>query len=141
MKYDKVAILIKKASLEFDKVANPILQEYDLSAAQYKILKYLFMHKQDAVRQVDMERYYSLTHPTAIGLLDQLEKKGFVIRTVNPEDARSRIISLTDKALAQQKELEDIGNELENRLTAALSKEERKELVGLLQKMLTVFQG
>ena len=42
MKIDKVAILVKKAALEFDKLANPMFISYDLTAAQYKILKYLY---------------------------------------------------------------------------------------------------
>ena len=141
MEHNKAAILIKKISLEFDKMANPVLQKYDLSTSQYKILKYLFANKDTAVRQVDLEKYYSLTHPTTIGLLDQLENKGFVQRVVNPEDARSRIILLTEKALEQQAELENIGEELELKLTAGLSGEERAELIRLLQKVLSAFHG
>ena len=38
---EKVVILIKKISLEFDKIANPILQDLNLTVAQYKIVKYL----------------------------------------------------------------------------------------------------
>lgn len=95
--------------LVFEKLSNPILQEYNLTGAQYRILKYLFLHQEETVRQIDLQRYYALTHPTTIGLLDQLEKKGFVRRKVNPEDARSRVITLTEYALQKQKELEQIG--------------------------------
>lgn len=140
MKSDKVAILTKKAALEYDRLANSILQKYGLTGAQYKILKYLYTHEEKAVRQVDLERFYSLTHPTAIGLLEQLEKKGFVQRRVNPDDGRSRIVSLTPQAAEKRDELEMVGAALEKSFTAALSEEERGQLVALLQKLLSVFE-
>lgn len=140
MKYDKVAILVKKAALTFEKMANPLLQKYDLTDAQYKILKYLFTHQTEAVRQVDLEKYYSMTHPTTIGLIDTLEKKGFVMRKPNPEDARSRILSLTDKALSMQERLVGMGDSLEKQFTKALAEEERVQLVELLQKLLSSFE-
>ncbi|MDO4265344.1 MAG: MarR family transcriptional regulator [Eubacteriales bacterium] len=91
------------------------------------------------MRQIDLEKYYSLTHPTTIGLIDQLEKKGFVCRKVNPEDARSRVIGLTEQALEMRKELERIGESLEEEFTAALTEDERMQLSELLNKLLSKF--
>ena len=133
---DRVAILIKKAALEFEKMSNPVLLEYGLTGAQYKLLKYLFAHPAGSVRQVDMERYYSMTHPTAIGLLEQLEKKGYIQRSVNPSDKRSRVITLTDKAYEMQEILTKAGDKLEEKFTAKLTESERKQLITLLQKLM-----
>lgn len=139
MNYDRAAILVKKASLEFDKAANPLLAEYDLTGSQYKILKYLYEHEDKQVRQVDLERYYSLTNPTTIGLLDNLEKKGFVVRAQNPDDARSRVIKLTEKSVSMREELERLGDKLEDLFTSALTERERNRLTELLKKLLTGF--
>ena len=136
MKSDKVAILIKKADLEAEKIQMPILQSYDLSVAQYKILKYLYSAPQDSVRIVDLENAYSMTHPAVIDILKVLEKKGYTVRTVNPEDARSKIVSLTEKAYAKQRELEELGDEMEEAVTSNLSAKERKKLIKLLHKMM-----
>ena len=134
---EKVVILIKKATLEFDKMANPILQEINLTSAQYKIVKYLLLHKDEDVRQIDLENFYSLTHPTAIGLLDKLVEKGFVERKVNPKDGRSRIIKLTEMALSMKEELIEAGDRLERTMTRGLTADERDQLIGLLNKLLT----
>ena len=134
---DKAAILIKIAALEFDKMANPILQEHDLTGAQYKILKYLYANQDAPVRQVEIEKYYSLTTPTTLGLLETLEKKDFICRRQNPDDKRSRIISLTDKALEMQDVLNALGDALEEKFTRSLTAYERKQLITLLQKLLT----
>ena len=133
---DKVAVWVKKATLQVNKIFNPILQPYDLTEAQYKVLKYLYALPSHTARQVDIEVYYSLTHPTMIGLLQSLEKKGFVSRVKNPEDGRSRLVSLTSKTIEMQDELVALGARLEARLTEKLSQKEREELIRLLQKLL-----
>ena len=68
MSINKVAILIKKAALEFDKISNPFFAQYDLSAAQFKVLKLIYMQESRTARVVDLEREFSMTHPTALGL-------------------------------------------------------------------------
>ena len=136
MNIDKVAILIKKAALEAEKVQAPLLQSYDLSVAQYKFLKYLYHAPRDSVRIVDLETYYSMTHPAAIDILKVLEKKGYTVRIVNPKDARSKIVSLTDKAYLEQSELEGLGDKMEESVTKNLSADEKKEMIRLLHKLM-----
>lgn len=136
MNTDKVAILIKKAALEAEKVQMPILQSHDLSVAQYKFLKYLYNAPKDSVRVVDLETYYSMTHPAVIDILKVLEKKGYTQRIVNPEDARSKIVVLTEKAYAEQKELEGLGDIMEEAVTKNLTDNEKKEMIRLLHKLM-----
>ena len=136
MNIDKIAILIKKAALEAEKVQMPILQSHDLSVAQYKFLKYLYNAPKDSVRIVDLVTYYSMTHPAVIDILKVLEKKGYAQRIVNPEDARSKIVSLTEKAYAEQHELEGLGDKMEESVTKNLSDDEKKEMIRLLHKLM-----
>ena len=111
---------------------------YDLSAAQFKVLKLIYMQKSRTARVVDLEREFSMTHPTALGLLDQLEKKGFTTRIPNPEDGRGKLIALTAKADAMQAELEALGNAVEEKLTEHLSDDEKGKLILLLCKLLNL---
>lgn len=138
MNVSKVAILVKKAALEFDKVSNPYFAKYDLTASQYKILKYLYAQPSGTARVVDLERQYSMTHPTTLGLLDALEKKGFITRVPNPNDARGKLAALTEKARGMEAELGELGDEIEARLTERLTAKEKKQLAGLLQKLLGI---
>lgn len=138
MKLDKAAILIKKAALEFDKVANEVLSTYDLTASQYKVIK--FVYEERGVRITDLEKYYSMSHPTAIGIVRNLEKKGLISYQVNPNDGRSRYIVPTEKAMEQKNVLYGLGDQLEEKMTSRLSDEERKQLIRLLQKTLDLPQ-
>ena len=138
MKIDKVAILVKKAALEFDKVSNPYFSEYDLTASQYRIIKFLYAQPTRTARVVDLERQYSMTHPTTLGLLEALEKKGFTTRIDNPNDARGKLVALTKKADEMQSELEALGAKIEDKLTERLSDNEKNALVVLLQKLIGI---
>ena len=136
MQVDRVAILVKKAALQAEKVQNPILQAYDLTVAQYKFLKFLYNEPKDSVRLADLEAFFSMTHPAAIDILKVLEKKGYTNRIVNPEDARSKIVSLTEKAYAEEETLRGLGDEMEDAVTRRLTETEKKQLIRLLKKLL-----
>ena len=136
MNTNRIANLIKMASIEFDKMANPILAEYDLTASQCRVLKFLFMQQNQSARIVDIEKECAITHPTVLGLLDSLEKKGFVSRIVNPKDARSKLISLTPRAKEMQAELQAVVAKIDHAWVEDLSAQERKELQRLLLKLL-----
>ncbi len=136
MSTDKVAILIKKAALAAERVQSPLLQDKDLTVSQYKIMKYLYAAPADSVRLVDLESYYSMTHPAVIDVIKVLEKKGYCERVVNPEDARSKIVTLTEKAHAERESLMALGDEMEAAVTANLSDAECEQLATLLSKLI-----
>ena len=138
MVINKVAILIKKATLEFEKISNPYFAEYGLSSSQYKVLKFLYVQPSRTARVVDLERQYSMTHPTALGLIEALEKKGFTTRIENPKDARGKLVALTEKADSMQAELEALGEKIEEKLTRRLSDDEQGQLIYLLQKLIGI---
>ena len=141
MKQDKAAILIKKASLELDKISDPTLEKYDMGISQYKVMKYIYSEYENGVRLVDLEKYFSMTHPTAIGLVQNLEKKGLVEYRDNPHHARSRLIYPTEKALSIRSELDDVGDRVEDEFTKRLNAKERKQLIDLLIRMMGIEDG
>ena len=139
MRTEKVGVLVKNISLEFEKLLNPRLMKHGLTVSQYKLLGYLYRHKDDNVIQADMEKFFSMTHPTTSGLIKQLIKKGYVVRKKNPDDARSRMIMLTDKALEMEETLTGIADAANAELTSSLTKEEREAFILILNKVLAEF--
>ena len=134
MENDKIAILLKNLALEFDKFANPILSTYNLTPTQYKVLKYLYNN--DNVIGLDIQNAFSMTNPTVTGILQNMESGGWIIRNPNPNDSRSKIIVLTDKALSKKEEFYQLGENLEKIFTKDLTITEQKELIILLNKMM-----
>ena len=136
MRHERIVILIKKLALVSDKQALSILAPIDLTPSQYKIVKYLIKRENEPVRQVDIERYYSMTNPAVTGIVKNMEAKGWITREQNPEDSRSKLIRLTPMALSRKEELYGYGDRIENALIRDLTEEEQDTLVRLLGKLI-----
>lgn len=132
-----ISILIKKMALIFDKYSNQFLTPYGLTGSQFKILMVLYQSPAGSVRQTDIEAKFSMTNPTVTGLVQKLEGKGLVKRMPHPEDRRSKVLVLTERALAMQEELLALADSLEQQMTRNLSESEYEQLSALLMKMLT----
>lgn len=127
---------IRRVNIQFDKLANQVLKPYNLSISQYKVLNYLYRFPPFTVRQVDIEEFYFITNPTVTGILHTLEKKGLIERKINPNDERSKVISLTDKAYDIKDEMLEIGVTIDRILSESLDPDEKKQLVDILMKIL-----
>lgn len=136
MKKDKVAIWIKKTALEIEKLSNQVLAPFELTHTQYKILMMLYRSPGQCIRQADIETRLSMTNPSVTGIIQNLEKKGLVVRHQNPEDKRSKLIYPADRTLAIKAELSQLGESLENQITVNLTDKECEQLCELLKKLL-----
>ena len=133
---EKAVILIKQAELLADKIAYPILEPYGLTSSQYKVIKFLYAAPSATVCQIDIEEYFSLRNPTVTGILQNLERNGWIKRKKNPDDGRSKIISVTPKALSIKSEIVGLGDKIESTFTKNLSSDEYKQLIAILKKTL-----
>lgn len=131
-----IAILIKRASLAFDKAANNYLPPYGLTNTQFKTLKYLYRQPDLSVTQRQLEAFLDMTNLTVTGILQNLEKNEFISRQQNPQDARSKVLGLTEKSLAIQSELIDLGTQMYKDFTHHLSESEKNALALLLTKLM-----
>jgi DNA-binding MarR family transcriptional regulator len=70
-----------------------------------------------------------------VGLLDELEEEGLVERRPDPADRRRNVVTLKPEGEARLLELRQVSHQVEDEFLTPLSKEERKQLHGLLQKL------
>jgi len=127
-----VAITLGKANIKLNKMANNILAPYELTYTQFKVIRFLYRNPPFSVRQVDIEDHFALTNPSVTGILKNLECKGLIERKINPDDERSKIIGLTQKAYGMQDELAMVRKQLEELVTSVLTPEEQAQLIELL---------
>lgn len=137
---ESIGYLIKTVNLECDKLANSLLTQFDLTHTQFKVLKLLYSNPALTVRQIDIERYFSMTNPTVTNILNNMEKKELIRRVANPTDKRSKVLVLTDKAETIREELGIWADSFDRRITANLSAQEQAQLALLLKKMLPISQ-
>ena len=73
--------------------------------------------------------------------LDRLEEAGLVRRLPDPDDRRSVIIELTDKGSEVWNRAVGVQGEKERLVASALDERERKQLNGLLRRLMLVFEA
>ncbi|WP_444812470.1 MarR family winged helix-turn-helix transcriptional regulator [Streptococcus canis] len=138
MREKNTVYLIKRANLNFDKIANHTLASYGITHSQFKCLKYLYLFDNGSLNQRDLEHYFHMSNPTVTRILQNLEQEGWIKRLANGKDKRHKQLYLTDKALSMQENFKDIANQLESQLTERLTDQELDHLQTLLRKMLAI---
>jgi len=107
---------------------------YDITPAQTHTLLYLHHHNGQAA-QCDVIRHLKVKPSTANGILDRMEEKELLERSVSEQDARRRMITLTEKGVKLQKQLHSAFEETEEVMMKDLSPEERDLLFSLLERV------
>jgi DNA-binding MarR family transcriptional regulator len=87
------------------------------------------------INQKRLSLAINVSPPNMATLLDRLEARDLLSRQRNPLDKRSQILVLTPEGLRICTKGEKTLGELDLDATAALSDQERSELIRLLQKM------
>ena len=117
------------------RIGDEQLKQIDLTQSQADVI-ILLAHESDKVfRQRDIEIALNYSNPTVTGLLNRLEQKGFIVRRVDPEDSRARIISLTNKALEIIEEIYQSIRRTEQMLLDGFSEEEIQTLQPLMARI------
>lgn len=110
--------------------ANDALTELGLYAGQEVFLYSLW--EQDGLTQSQLVEQMCVQHATISKMVDRMEKAGLVTHRADAEDSRVTRIFLTEQGKNLEKSVRDIWDQLEVRLVAGLSTEERILLRRLL---------
>ena len=108
---------------------------YDVTPVQTHVLLYLQQHG-GQVPQHELADYLRVKPSTANGVLDRMEEKGLVRRSVSGRDARRRLISLTEKGREQQALFQESFLDTERAMVQGFTPEERELLLGLLDRVI-----
>jgi DNA-binding MarR family transcriptional regulator len=109
------------------------LEKFSLTPKQFSLLAFLW--KQDGLSQVELSDKCQIDRTTLGGLIDRLQKQGYVRREPNPEDRRAFQIYLTEKGQALEEELLAIARKVTDSFTAGFSSAETETLRQLLKKL------
>lgn len=85
--------------------------------------------------QVDICRNLEMDKSTVTKMLIRLEKDGFISKSINPEDTRSFLVVLTDKAKAVVPEARKLVSEWLDEITVCLTDLETRNFFELLEKI------
>ena len=96
----------------------------------------LIGRSEGGVRQKDLLEKVHIGAPAMSELVNKLEDDGYVVRSVDPNDRRATLLTLTEKGAARAAEVEDERAERFKSAFAALSDGEKETLAAILDKLL-----
>lgn len=111
---------------------RPSLAELGLGAGQPKLLGYLSGHGPSSQRQ--LADYFEIDPAAVSRMLDSLQKGGFVTRQADSQDKRRELIRLTAQGSAAHDAWQERCRELEERMLAGFTGEERERFADYLSR-------
>ncbi len=123
----------------FMKQLDERLQEKGLTGVQFGVLGQLRRLRragQEEINQRDLEEATHVTHPTMTEIVKRLEKQGFVVCTPSERDRRFKCIRPTEKAVALQREMDELDGGIFRELCRGLTPEEIEAFRTITDKML-----
>jgi DNA-binding MarR family transcriptional regulator len=106
---------------------------FDITSVQFAALSVLMDYP--GIDQVTLAGMIAYDRVTIGGVIDRLEQKGYLTRTVSPRDRRARELHITDEGLAVQRAVLPIVREAQQVMLAGLGEEERAAFMSMLRKL------
>jgi DNA-binding MarR family transcriptional regulator len=123
---------IRTADMVFDRIGR-LLRPLGVSAAGGLVLGILRDH--GSMSPSELGDRLIVTRATVTGLLDSLERRGFVHRSANPSDRRGLLVEITPAGLTVVQELRALVHRHEKAWMSALTDAELQTYIGLLHRI------
>jgi DNA-binding MarR family transcriptional regulator len=130
---DRVPFLLYRAAEQSHSLANDMLARIDLSARQVGILTLVI--EREPMTQKALGDMLRIDRTTMVTLIDDLERKGFVVRQRHPRDRRAFLVWPTEPGREVKVEAIAILDEQQRRFLAPLTTAERHQLGALLKRL------
>lgn len=129
-----IGYLIKSINDRVKVHADADLKSHGLTLAQSRVLIFL-MNRGGESSQKELEDFLEVSHPTVVGIVSRMEKNGFLTCRFAPDDRRSKLIRLTEKAEKTGQNMDSVINGMENRMLAPLTEQQIAELSAMLESI------
>jgi DNA-binding MarR family transcriptional regulator len=131
-------MLLGRAAALKDRLLDRQLMPLGITASQLKVLRIIRRGDDTAVA---LCRHLSIHSASMTRMLDRLERKGLIVRSLDDQDRRQVRLALTNKGEAISSVLPTMEIAAMNEFTASLTTAELLRLENLLEKMLSLKIG
>lgn len=124
-------------SRRFHRLGDENLASHNVTFAQLKVIAYVSRNsKNGPVYQRDLEEAFGVRRSSVSGILGTMENSGILLREGSTEDARVKIVTLTEKGKRLDEELISFIHNLESDLLCDFEENEKEILQGFLFRIL-----
>lgn len=138
---NKTIIELKKTSDMLEEKHNIFFNKYDLSLSKFNLLVILYNDPDGCLMLSEIGKLMLVTRSNITGLIDRLEKQGFVARQRHKEDRRIIMSVLTEQGREITKKIIDEYKTWSKNSMAMLNDDEKREMINLLKKTQRSFIG
>ncbi|MBO5146549.1 MAG: MarR family transcriptional regulator [Lachnospiraceae bacterium] len=131
-KYEELDIT-NRLICNFRDIGHVIRGTSEGKGSQKRVL--IILLESGPVTQTALTEHLDIQPGSASEVLGRLEKLGFIQRTANEADKRTVLISLTKTGILEAQEALRQRKNRHSEMFSALSDEEQRELLGLLEKL------
>ena len=107
---------------------------FDLTPVQYAALQAIY--ENSGIDQARVAEMIGYDRATIGGVIERLEKKGWIRRLVSEQDRRARELSLTGKGQKVRQALEPIVQDLQKDILAPLNELDQKYFIDLARQVI-----
>jgi DNA-binding MarR family transcriptional regulator len=117
----------------YDSIKKEV-KDMNCSIPQIELMKHLKEHH--SISLTETAQLLSVSKPSASVMIDGMEARGMVRRTIPESDRRSVVITLTPKSVATIRTIEEKKKKVIAVLLKKMSPKERSDLAVLLEKLI-----
>lgn len=129
----KLYIVLSRATKAINEVTNQFFQAHKLNPTEFAVLELLFHKGRQPLQKIGNK--ILLASGSITYVVDKLEKRGYITRTLCPNDRRITYAEISEKGKEFMAELFPRHEQKLHQLMGALSEEEKEQTINLLKKL------
>ena len=128
---ESVGYWVTLVAQAFQKALNEELLPHGITVRQSQVLGWLVL--EGKLSQVELAAKMMIEPPTLVGILDRMERDGWISRVGCPEDRRKKIIRIRPEAATAWEKIVQCARRVRGRATDGLSTQQLRTLKKLLR--------
>lgn len=137
--YVSLGYLVNTAARLAKRDLTTRMQSLGLTFPQWLVLKDISNHENGPSEHLTMAaiaRRLNTNRPNIMGMMDRLTDMGLVRHTVNPDNRRAHIVSLTDQAKSVMNQLQELSRETSERALQGFNLKEQAAVRDYLTRII-----
>lgn len=133
---ERVMMAIVRIAERFKKNSSALFTQWGLTFSQYNVLRVLDASENGWNTMKNVNRIMLVSSANMTGIAKRLEKNGFIIRTSDPHDDRSKRLQITPEGRQMLKEISDYKERSVKKYLTNFTDEQKAELLESLREIL-----
>ena len=124
-----------RTSAQMQKLSDRFFFQFGLTDVQFNILMILKEHGSSGLSQQQLSEHLIVTKSNVVGLIDRLERGGYVTRMSHPSDRRFNQIVLTPEGGKLELKIEELYFAEVDKMMNTLSTPQKKALIQAMERI------